>query len=99
MNEIFKKLFAKNNLSEADTAFFAGDFNLIVFTTLVGATKDKLSPDEQAKIQQDWQEGKLDAVFSLIKSKYSDEGWGQAIETHIEPLFSSYLREVVQLGK
>lgn len=99
MNEIFKQLFAKHGVSESDVTSFAKDFSSIVFVTLVGATKDKLSQDEQAHIQQYWQDNKPNAVFSLIKSKYSDEEWGQVIETHIEPLLSSYLREVVRLGK
>ena len=99
MNEIFKKLFAKNNLPEADVASFAKEFSSVVFVTLVGATNDKLSEDERMKIQQFWKDGKSDEVFSLIKNKYSEEEWEKTIEAHIMPLWKSYTQEVVHLGK
>jgi len=95
MNELFKKMFEGSGLSETKINDFYLSFASVIVLTILGVSKEKLNDSEIKQIQEMIKEKKLDEVFTLINSKYSENDWENMLVQNVTPIFKSYIEEVI----
>jgi hypothetical protein len=94
MKDLFRKLFQNYNLTDQEIETVSREFTFVALMSLVGATKNKLSDEEQQDVQSSFKEKNLEKILDIIKSKYDDKEWGVVLQQHIEPLVTDYVKNV-----
>jgi len=94
MFEILKQLAADKNISDKQLLEMSNGFSLAALLTLVAATKEKFTDQDQTELQELIKQKNFDQTLQLLQSKHSKEEWDALIEKQLVPLFDGFAKSV-----
>ena len=94
MFEILKQLAADKNISDKQLLEMSNGFSLAALLTLVAATKEKFTDQDQTELQELIKQKNFDQTLQLLQSKHSKEEWEALIEKQLVPLFDGFAKSV-----
>ena len=94
MLDIFKQIFAKDNLSGEKIQKYAADFSFILLLTVLASSKDKLNEADKVRVRESLEKNSYEDVWALLKQKYSEEEFTELCRLKIAPLLEEYTEAV-----
>ena len=95
MEEIFKEIFGKYNLTDEQLHKFIADFSTGLIISLI-VNVNNLTKQDEVKLEEYVKEQDLKKVMQLLEEKFnSREEWAKYVQAQAVPLFENYINTVI----
>jgi len=94
MEEIFKNIFAKHNLTDDQLRRFISDYTTGLVVSLI-VSAPNVSTDDEERLEDMIHSQNLEGIIQLLETKFeSKEAWTKYLTDQAVPLFDNYVKTV-----